>query len=63
MVTAYGAWRVWGRVPLPPIPTCPHPPGAMEEAQGDAHSTQLTGTGVGSTFRFVSDLEWQPALP
>ena len=37
MVTAYGAWRVWGRVPLPPIPTCPHSPGAMEEAQGDAH--------------------------
>ena len=47
---------MWGRMPLPPIPICPHEPW---EAQLTAHTD--TGPGVGSNFRFVSNLEWQPA--
>jgi hypothetical protein len=37
-----------GRMPLPPIPTCPQEP--WEKLR-----RRLTGTGVGSNFRFVAD--------
>jgi hypothetical protein len=65
MVTAYGldCMVLWGRkavgyvAPLHP-PTLP--PGA-NYSHGGKLRRMLTGTGVGSIFRFVNDLEWQPA--
>jgi hypothetical protein len=59
MVTAY-CMVLWGRkaVCRPPPSTYAAPRSQQPwEAQEDAHR----GTGVGSIFRFVNDLEWQPA--
>ena len=53
MVTAYGCVGTYATATYPYLP-----PGAMESSGG---GSQLTGTGVGSNFRFVSDLELKPA--
>ena len=52
----YGLMGPYVALLHPPV-RCPQEPTAMGSSGGDAHR----GTGVGSIFRFVNDLEWQPA--
>ena len=49
---------LWGRMSPPCIPFCPQEPW---EAQEDAHRDR-SRVGVGSKFRFVSDLSRSPHL-
>ena len=41
---------------------CHSPPSLSAPRSHGKLRRRLTGTGVGSNFRFVADLEWQPAI-